>query len=92
MKTVQEVPSAFDRMSTYEELHQVLDLLSESVPPAATEASSDADADASKDAVRLAIMDLWSDPTAKTPGEERPPQNEMDRWADVLASQNGRAN
>ena len=92
MKTVQEVPSAFDRMSTYEELHQVLDLLSESVPPAATEASSDADADASKDAVRLAIMDLWSDSTAKTPGEERPPQNEMDRWADVLASQNGRAN
>jgi hypothetical protein len=87
MKTVQELPSAFDRMSTYEELHQVLDLLSESVPPAATEASSDADA--GKD---VAIVDLWSDPTAKTPGEERPSQNEMDRWADLLASQNGRAN
>jgi len=79
-------------MSTYEELHQVLDLLSESLPPAATEAPSDADADAGKGAARVAIVDLWSNPTEKTPGEEPHSLYEMDRWADVLASQNGRAN
>jgi hypothetical protein len=89
MKTVQEVPSAFDRMSTYEELHQVLDLLSESVPPASTDTSSSAD---TSNAARVATIDLWSNPADKTPSEEHPSPYEMDRWADVIASQNDRAN
>ena len=75
MKTTQEM-STVDRISTHEELHQVLALLSDSADRVATEAASDAEE--SEEMLRDAVAGLW--PDAEQDGQS---EGEMYRWAEL---------
>jgi hypothetical protein len=91
MKTAQELLTEFDRLSTHEELHQVLALLDECVPGAATEAPGETE---ERRALREAVMDLWQDAAADE--HERDDQTsargEMLPWAGVIANRTDRVN
>jgi hypothetical protein len=80
MKTAQELPNEFDRLSTHEELHQVLALLDEFVTGAATEPPSETE---ERKALRDAVMDLWQDTAADEHGsdQESSASGEMYPWA-----------
>jgi hypothetical protein len=85
MKTTQEM-STVDRVSTHEELHQVLALLNDSADRFANEAGPEAD---EENGLQDAVATLWQD-SANAEGE-----NEMDgddtRWAE-FARQTERVN
>jgi hypothetical protein len=84
MKTLQETRPAFDRMSTHEELHQVLDLLSESAHFGVAETPSEAD---EKEALRAAVSGLWQDTAAEAHDQQRGVLCETDPWAELLAGE-----
>jgi len=91
MKTAQETPTEFDRLSTHEELHQVLALLDQFAPGAATEASSEVE---ERRALREAVMDLWQDAAADEyeSDEETDARGELYPWAGMLANKSDRIN
>jgi hypothetical protein len=91
MKTIQETLIEFDRISTHEELHQVLALLDECTPVAATEAPGEAE---ERKALREAVADLWQDAAADEMGrdEETGLRGEMYPWAEILADKSDRIN
>ena len=65
MKTAHETPTA-DRLSTHEELHQVLALLNDPAASAKTEIASD-----SEDSnLREALFSLWQDAEEDSEGGE----------------------
>jgi hypothetical protein len=89
MKALQEMPKTFDRMSTREELHQVLDLLSEPGRPwvaDALRATRDGENE-NEDAVAT-VCDLWQ-PTAGQPQEVLA---EVDSWTELLVTKPERVN
>ncbi len=93
MKTLQEMLNTSDRMSTHEELHQVLALLDERTP-VRTETQDEAD---EARALREAVADLWRD--AASDGkvgdgkyeEEIEVRTDSYRWAE-LAGKTDRVN
>jgi hypothetical protein len=91
MKTAQELLTEFDRLSTHEELHQVLALLDEGVAGAATEASSETE---ERKALREAVMDLWQDAAADEHehDDETGARGEMLPWAGAIANRSDRIN
>ena len=94
MKTLQQMPAAFDRLSTHEELHQVLALVSENAPSLASEAPSEPD---EEKALRDAVADLWreapaEEQDAETNGEEIDVPGELYRWAEILTGKTERIN
>jgi hypothetical protein len=91
MKTAQELPNEFDRLSTHEELHQVLALLDEFVPGVATEASSETE---ERKALRDAVMDLWQDAAADEheSDQESSSSGEMYPWAVRMMNKSGQVN
>ena len=88
MKTVQQMPTAFDRMSTHEELHQVLALVSEGAAYLVPEAQSEAD---EKRALQEAVADLWTD-TAADERDVDSAQEDSYHWAHILAGEARRLN
>jgi hypothetical protein len=80
MKTAQELPNEFDRLSTHEELHQVLALSDDFVQSASTEAPSETE---ERKALRDAVMDLWQDAAADEheSDQESGASGEMYPWA-----------
>ena len=91
MKTAQEPLTEFDRLSTHEELHQVLALLDECVSGADTAAPGETE---DRRALREAVMDLWQDAAA---GEhegydETGLRSEVLPWAGVVANKSDRIN
>lgn len=74
MKTTHEM-STVDRVSTHEELHQVLALLNESADRVTTEAASESD---EENALQDAVANLWQN------GGSDEPEGEGDvyRWAE----------
>ena len=90
MKTAQELLTEFDRLSTHEELHQVLSLLDEGVTGAATEVSSETE---ERKALREAVMDLWQDAAAdEYELDESSAPGEMVPWAGAIATRSNRVN
>ena len=79
MKTTQELSNEFDRISTHEELHQVLALLNEFARTQATEPTQRA---RERKALRDAVMDLWQDAAAdEHESDHESPDGAMYRWA-----------
>ena len=76
MKTTQEM-STVDRISTHEELHQVLALLSDSAERVATETASEPE---EEDSLREAVAGLW--PEAEADGQKQT-ESDMYRWAEL---------
>lgn len=94
MKTLQQLPAAFDRLSTHEELHQVLALVSDYAPSLASEAPGEPD---EEKALRDAVADLWREApeeerNAETNGEEIDVPGELYRWAEILTGKTERIN
>ena len=101
MKTVQQMPTSFDRISTHEELHQVLALVGESVPSLANEASNEAD---ERKALQVAVADLWRDTALNEHDrhnhdrhnaaydEDGDVRDQMYQWAEMLAGRTARIN
>jgi hypothetical protein len=91
MKTIQETLTEFDRMSTHEELHQVLALLDECAPVAGMEAPAEAE---ERKALREAVADLWQDGAANETGNDQQTglQGGMYPWAEILADKSHRVN
>jgi hypothetical protein len=90
MKTLQEMLNTSDRMSTHEELHQVLALLDERAPVAVTEAPGEAD---EANALREAVADLWRESIAEEPSRQIiDVRSELYPWADMLAGKRDRIN
>ena len=88
MKTAQELLAEFDRLSTHEELHQVLALLDEG---GATEVSSETE---ERKALREAVMDLWQEAAADEHelDDATGARGEMLPWAGVIATRSNRVN
>lgn len=76
MKTTQEM-STVDRISTHEELHQVLALLSDSADRMAAEATPVPE---EENSLREAVAGLW--PESEDEGQ-RQSESEMYRWAEL---------
>lgn len=89
MKTAQELPNEFDRLSTHEELHQVLALLDEFVPGAATEAPSETE---ERKALRDAVMDLWQDAAADEHEGDHESSGETYPWAVRMMNKSDQVN
>ena len=94
MKTLQQMPAAFDRLSTHEELHQVLALVSDYAPSLASEAPGEPD---EEKALRDAVADLWREAPAEerdaeTNAEEIDVPGELYRWAEMLTGKTERIN
>lgn len=98
MKTLEQTPTAFDRLATREELHQVLALVNEYAPSLATEAPGEPEEER---ALRDAVADLWREPPAderdaethgETLGEELDVPGELYRWAEMLTGKTERIN
>lgn len=81
MKTAQQSPTAFDRMSTHEELHQVLALVSEGAPFLSAEVQGDAD---EKKTLQEAVAELWRDGALDESGESDT-QEDVCHWAEILS-------
>jgi len=84
MKTTHETATV-DRISTHEELHQVLALLNESASRVRAEASSESE---QEDALQDAVSSLWQDATEDGQSDL---EGEAHRWAE-LASKTERVN
>jgi hypothetical protein len=98
MKTLQHMPATFDRLSTHEELHQVLALVHECAPSLAGEAPSEPEEEM---ALRDAVADLWREAPAderdskthgETFGEEIDVSGELYRLAEMLTGKTERIN
>jgi hypothetical protein len=91
MKTIQETLTEFDRLSTHEELHQVLALLDERTPVAVMETPGEAE---ERTALREAVADLWQDAAAAETGNDRETglRGGMYPWAEILADKSHRVN
>ena len=91
MKTAQELLTEFDRLSTHEELHQVLALLDEGVPGGATEAPSETE---EKKSLREVVMDLWQDAAADEHerDDETSVRGEIHHWAGAITNRSDRIN
>ena len=89
MKT--ELLTEFDRLSTHEELHQVLALLDEFVPGTTTEAPGETD---ERKALREAVMDLWQDAAADEHESDHETHiySEVSPWAEIIANRSDRVN
>jgi hypothetical protein len=89
MKTAQEMLIEFDRVSTHEELNQVLALLNEFTTTEGTEATGESD---EKLALRDAVADLWRDATVDHPNEAAASRSELYPWAEMLVDKSDRIN
>jgi predicted TPR repeat methyltransferase len=89
MKTAQEMLTEFDRVSTHEELNQVLALLNEFTRSEGAEAPGESD---EKLALRDAVADLWRDAAEVEPNEETGVHSELYPWAEMLADKSDRIN
>lgn len=83
MKTTQESSTTFDRVSTYEELHQVLALLGEANAPLSVD-EPPAEPEDQQD-LREAVSSLWHDSeppegTTETVGDLCP-------WAEIVPNE-----
>jgi hypothetical protein len=78
MKTQQEMTSAFDRLSTPEELHQVLDLLGERGHLWTTEVTGAAGGS------KIEVLDMWEDPAGDEEDKQYDAFEEIVPWADPL--------
>jgi hypothetical protein len=87
MKTAQETLTTFDRMSTHEELHQVLALVSEGVPGSPAEAPSEPE---ETRALREAVADLWRNAAADDPDADL--RDGLCPWVEVIAGKTNRIN
>jgi len=84
MKTTHEMVTV-DRISTHEELHQVLALLNDSAARVATEAPSEPE---EENALQDAVTSLWQDATED---EQRDIERDAYHWAE-LAGKTERVN
>jgi hypothetical protein len=89
MKNAQEILTEFDRVSTHEELHQVLALLNEYAPGAGIEAPGESDENL---ALREAVADLWRDAAVDEPNGEADVRTELSPWAGILVDRSDRIN
>jgi hypothetical protein len=89
MKIAQEMLTEFDRVSTHEELHQVLALLNEFNPGEGTEAPGESD---EKLALRDAVAELWRDAAVDHPNEGTGSPTELYPWAEMLVDKSDRIN
>jgi hypothetical protein len=97
MKTTQEIVTEFDRISTHEELHQVLALVSDGAPGLAPEALGEPD---DTKALREAVAELWRDAAdepdrdvlSKRHDEESDVRGLLYPWAEMLAGKTDRVN
>jgi len=89
MKTAQEMPTEFDRVSTHEELHQVMALLNEFTPGEGIERPGESDENL---ALREAVADLWRDAGLGEPDEETGSRIDLYPWPDTLAHKSDRIN
>lgn len=76
MKTTHEM-STVDRISTHEELHQVLALLSDSADRVATEVAPEPE---EENSLREAVAGLWPDADGDS---QRETDSDMYRWAEL---------
>lgn len=88
MKALQEMPKTFDRMSTREELHQVLDLLSEPGRPWVADALRATRDGENEDRVAT-VSDLWQ---ATASGQQQEILPEVDSWTELLVTKSERVN
>jgi hypothetical protein len=89
MKTLQQMLNSSDRMSTHEELHQVLALLDERAPLAGTEALGESE---ETRALQEAVEDLWRDSADEPSGKIIDVRSELYPWADMLTGKTDRIN
>lgn len=89
MKTAHEIINEFDRVSTHEELHQVLALLNEYTPSEGAGAPSESD---EKLALREAVASLWRDAAVDEPNEETGNRTDPYPWAEMLVDKSDRIN
>ena len=89
MKNAQEILTEFDRVSTHEELHQVLALLNEYAPGVGIEAPGESDENL---ALREAVADLWRDAAVDEPNGEADVRTELSPWAGILMDRSDRIN
>jgi hypothetical protein len=88
MKALQEMTKTFDRMSTREELHQVLDLLSERGRPWIADALRVTRDGENEDTVAT-VSDLWQETAS---GQQREILPEADSWTELLVTKSERVN
>ena len=89
MKTLQEMTTTFDRISTHEELSQVLALVTEDASGPAIERPSAPDETRT---LREAVADLWRDAAADEHDEETHVRGVSYPWTEVLAGKAKRIN